>query len=356
MKRLNKKRSKKAGLPPGSLIHIGEKKRETLELSIIKYNSADIETKVLTDVNELIKYNDTKNVVWVNIDGIHDVETIKKISEVFGLHPLVQEDILNTNQRPKVEDYGDYIYIVCKMLYVNPQSETISEQVSIILGKNYVLTFQEGDEDKKDAFDNVRVMLNSSLGHIRNLGPDYLVYSLLDAIIDNYFYILEDVTDRIEDTEEQLIKQPDSTTLDAIYFLKRETLLLHKLVWPLREVTGILQRRETKLISDSTDIYLRDISDHLTQIMDSNDILRDMLASMLEIYLSSVSNKMNEVMKLLTIISTIFIPLTFIAGIYGMNFENMPETKWKYGYVVFWVIIAVISVFMTQFFKKRKWL
>ena len=270
------------------------------------------------------------------------------------MHPLVLEDIANTGQRPKMEDFDDYLFVVLRMLRLDEKDdETKTEQISIILGPDFVISFQER---QGDVFDIIRERLRSKKGKIRKMGADYLAYSLIDAIIDNYFVILEKRGEIIEDMEDKIITNPRSETLQALHDLKREMIFLRKSVWPLREVINRLERSESPLINKSTFVYLRDVYDHTIQVMDSVDTFRDMLSGMLDIYLSSVSNRMNEVMKVLTIIATIFIPLTLVVGIYGMNFKYMPELDLPWGYPMVYVVMLVISGIMLVYFRRKRWL
>jgi magnesium transporter len=267
---------------------------------------------------------------------------------------LVLEDILDTTQRPKMEDFESYIYFALKMLYQpEKNSEIIVEQISLILGNNFVISFQESEGD---VFNPIRDRIRSNKGRIRKMGSDYLAYALIDAIVDNYFVILEKIGDKIESIENKLIEDPSPENLQTIHYLKREMIFLRKSVWPLREVISVMQRSETELICKSTEIFLRDVYDHTIQVIDTIETYRDMISGMLDIYMSSVSNKMNEVMKVLTIFAAIFIPLTFIAGIYGMNFEFMPELHWEYGYLMVWIIIFVVGLSMIVYFRRKNWL
>ena len=354
MPKLMKKRSRKAGLPPGTLIHIGEKKTEEIKITIMDYDESQFQEKEAKSFDECFLYKGRPTVTWINIDGIHQVETLEKLGECFELHPLTLEDILNTDQRPKIEDFGDYMYIVLQMFsYDDRNNEIITEQISLILGRNFVLSFQE---NIGDVFDQIRERIRSGKGKIRKMGADYLVYALLDAIVDNYFIILEKIGDQIEFIEERLIINPASDTLNTIHKLKREILFLRKSVWPLREVISGMERGESSLIKGTTKIYLRDVYDHNIQIIDTIETLRDMLSGMLDIYLTSISNRLNAVMKVLTIIATIFMPLTFLAGIYGMNFKYMPELEWKWGYPLILLIMSTIGISMLFYFKRKKWL
>jgi len=354
MLRLTKKRSAKIGLPPGTLIHIGERKTEKVRINILDYDEAQFEEEEAKTIEESFPFKDKPTVTWIDIEGIHQVEIIEKLGSHFGLHPLLLEDILNTDQRPKMEDYGDYIFIVLKMLYLGEANNEIeAEQVSLILGSNFVISFQEREGD---AFDPVRDRIRNAKGRIRKAGADYLAYTLLDAIVDNYFIILESLGETIEETEEQLATNPNPETLQLIHALKKEMIFLRKSIWPLREVISGLERCESSLIHESTGAYLRDVYDHTIQIIDTVESFRDMISGMLDIYLSSISNKMNEVMKVLTIFASIFIPLTFVAGIYGMNFSFMPELKWQWGYFGILGVMALVGISLVVYFKRRKWL
>ncbi len=354
MARFFKKVSKKAGLAPGSLIHISEKKVEKAKITIMDYDEKNLTEKEAKSVEECFPFKKKPTVTWINVDGLHDIKLIEKIGEHFDLHPLVLEDIVNTNQRPKYEDYGDYVYIVLKMLYFNGNNDEIkAEQVSIIIGQGFIISFQE---EEGDVFNPVRERIRNSKGRIRKMGTDYLAYALLDAIIDNYFIILEKLGEMIEDMEEELVKDPSPGTLRIIHKLKTETIFLRKSVWPLREVINSLERKESSLIRENTIPFLRDLYDHTIQVIDSVETFRDLISGMLDIYLSSISNKMNSIMKVLTIIATIFIPLTFIAGIYGMNFKFMPELEWQWSYPFIWAVMIFIFVGMLFYFKRKDWI
>ena len=331
-----------------------EKKAEKLKISIIDYDEAHFQEKEVKKVEECFPFKNKPTVTWINIDSIQDVPIIEQIGKHFDMHPLIIEDITNTTQRPKYEDFGSYIFVVLKMLYYDPMNDgQEAEQISLIIGSNFVISFQEKEGD---IFDPVRDRIRNAKGRIRNMGADYLAYALIDAIVDNYFIILEKIGERIENMEEELVLNPTPEILQSIHELKREMILLRKSVWPLREVISGLQRGESPLIEKSTGIFLRDVYDHTIQVIDTVETLRDMASGMLDIYLSSISYRMNEVMKVLTIIATIFIPLTFITGIYGMNFKYMPELEWRWGYAILWSIIFVISISMLFYFKRKRWL
>lgn len=346
--------SKKAGLSPGTLVHVGEKKIEKTRIRIIHYDEKDLEEKEVDTIEECFPFKDRAAVTWINIDGLHEVDIIEKIGTHFNVHPLVLEDILHTGQRPKTDDLESYIYIVLKMLYYDEDEYNIKEeQFSLILGSNFVITFQERIGD---IFNPVRDRIRNGKARIRKKNADYLAYALIDAVVDNYFVILERLGEKIEEMEEALLANPTPEMLQSIQGMKRTMISLRKSVWPLREVVSALERSESSLIEESINIYLRDIYDHTIQVIDTLESYRDMVSGMLDTYLSSLSNRMNEVMKVLTIIATIFIPLTFLAGVYGMNFESMPELKWAWGYPALWIVMIIIGVFMALYFHRKKWL
>jgi magnesium transporter len=354
MLELFRKTSKKVGLSPGSLVHIGEKKVEKVRITVIDYDVDQFQEKEVETIEECFPFKDTPTVTWINIDGLHEVQIIEKIGEHFAIHPLIQEDIVHTGQRPKMEDMESYIFVVARMLFYNDETREIeSEQVSLILGPNYVISFQEKEGD---IFDPVRERIRKGKGRIRRMKADYLAYALVDTLVDNYFIILENLGEKIEGMEDELVANPRPQTLQTIHILKREMIFLRKSVWPLREVISSLERGEPSLIDPSTEMYFRDVYDHTIQVMDTVETFRDMVSGMLDTYLSSLSNRMNEVMKVLTIIATIFIPLTFVAGIYGMNFEFMPELKWHWGYFAALGLMVVIFIGMVFYFKRKSWL
>lgn len=354
MSRLVRRRGKKIGLPPGTPVFVGEKKIEEAKISILDYDETQFQEKEAKTIEECFPFRETPTVTWINIDGVHNVDIIEKIGSHFDLHPLIMEDIVHTEQRPKMEDFGHYIFIVLKMLYYDDgENEVKGEQVSLILGERFVISFQEKEGD---IFDPIRDRIRNAKGRVRKMGADYLAYLLLDAVVDHYFTILEKLGERIEEIEERLLTDPRPETLQEIHKLKREMIFLRRSVWPLRELISGLERVESSLFKKATRIYLRDIYDHTIQVIDTVETYRDMLSGMHDTYLSSLSNRMNEVMKVLTIIATIFIPLTFIAGVYGMNFEFMPELKWHGAYFAVWSIIVAVAVTMVVFFKKKKWL
>lgn len=355
MSKLFKKRSRKIGQPPGTLIHIGDETAKDVAIQVIDYSEAQYQQIDIKVLEQCFPFKDKETVTWINVEGIHRPEILEKLGQCYGLHPLVLEDIMATDQRPKMTDYDDYLFIVLKMITYNGNNGGLEiEQVSLILGKNFVLSFQEGKDG--DVFNPLRERLKSGKGKIRKMGADYLVYALMDSIVDNYFTVLENIGEEIELIEEKVVTDPAPETLREIHKLKRDMIFLRKSVWPLREVIGSLERGESELVTDATEIYLRDVYEHTIQVIDTIETFRDMLAGMLDIYLSSVSNRLNAVMKVLTVISTIFLPLTFIVGLYGMNFKYMPELEWKWGYPAVWVLMIIISAFMLVLFKRKKWI
>ncbi|MBU1084521.1 MAG: magnesium/cobalt transporter CorA [Candidatus Omnitrophota bacterium] len=360
MARYIKKASKAAGQVPGTLVHVGKEHSASVKISVMDYNEERFEEMEIKDVSETKRFIKDSSVSWINIDGVHDTDIIEKIGDMFGIHPLVLEDIVNTTQRPKMEEHDGYLYLVLKMIRrEEPSGDTIYEQVSLILGKGFVLSFQEKEGD---VFEPVRDRIRRDKGRIRKKKADYLVYSLIDAVVDNYFVILERLGEEMEKVEENITADPTSDDLKIIHRSKREVISLRRSVWPLREVIGALIREDDALINKDTGIFFRDVYDHTIQVIDTVEALRDTASGMLDIYLSIISNKMNEVMKVLTIIATIFIPLTFVAGIYGMNFNpetsrfNMPELNWPYGYLFAWAIMLTVGGLMLRYFRKKKWM
>jgi len=354
MPRLIKKRSKKAGLPPGTLVHIGEERSGRTKIRVLEYDELNFQEKELEAIEGCFLFKEQPAVTWVHVEGVHQVELLAKLGECFSLHPLVMEDILNTDQRPKMEDYGEDLFIVLKMLSYNDKTDEITaEQVCLFLRASSILSFREGEGN---VFANVQERIRSGKGRLRKMGADYLAYTLVDIIVDNYFVILEKLGERVEALEEKLLTAPTTPTLQKIQRLKREMIFLRRWIWPLREVISGLERGESPRIQETTRIYLRDVYDHTIQVMDTIEIFRDMLSGMLDIYLSSLNTRLNSVMKVLTIIATIFMPLTFIAGVYGMNFKHFPELDWRWGYPGVLLLMAIIAGFMLMSFKKKKWL
>ena len=346
--------SKKVGLSPGSLVYTGEARDGPPRLGVFSYDEAGFQEWEDLPVDEALAIEDPTHVDWLNVNGLNDTALIDRIGEHFGLHPLTREDLVSTGQRPKIEFFDDYIYIVLRMLSINAEGSIRDEQVSLILGNGYVVSFQERDDG--DVFDPVRERIRQSKGRIRKLGADYLTYALIDVVVDNYFLVLEAFAEELDVLEEQLLDSPTRETLAEINTYKREMIFLRKLVWPLRDVISACYREEADLFSATTLTYLRDVHDHTVQVIDTIETFRELLTGMLDVYLSSISNKTNEVMKVLTIIATIFIPLTFIVGVYGMNFAYMPELAWRWGYPAVWGIMILVTVGLLAYFKRKDWL
>lgn len=352
-KKKKSKHHKKIGQAPGTLIYTGEKSNK-LAIEVFDYNIDRIEEKELLQIEDAFQYKSTESITWININGLNHISEIEKIGKHYSLHPLILEDIVNTTQRPKIDEYDDYMFVVIKMLYYDSDKQIITEQVSFILGDNYVLTFQEAEGD---VFDAVRERLRQGKGRIRGLGSDYLLYTLIDSVTDHYYSIIEKMGDKIEDLEDNLFNgQTQNEISQQIQDLKRELLKVRRAIFPIREIINRIEKTEHKLILDKTLHYYRDIYDHIIQVTENIDIYREMVWSLMDMYMTAISNKMNEVMKVLTIIATIFIPLTFIAGIYGMNFDNIPELHYKYSYFILWIVMILLFIGMLVYFKRKKWL
>jgi len=356
-KRLRKRTQnykKHLGQVPGALVYTGTRDNAELFIETFDYNTNFCEEKELKNINEAIKYKNSNTITWLNLNGLNHIKEIETLGKHFNLHPLVLEDIVNTSQRPKIDDYDDYIFLVIKMMYYNDNEEIVSEQVSFILGEDYVLTFQEAEGD---VFDSLRERLRQAKGRIRSLGADYLLYALIDSLVDHYYAIIETMGNKIEELEDELFEGATKDQITTqIQTLKREILKIRRAIFPLREIINRIEKTESKLIDQTTQRYFSDVYDHVIQVTENIDIYREMIWSLMDMYMTTISNRMNEVMKVLTIIATIFIPLTFIAGIYGMNFENMPELHTKYGYHIVWAVMIVTFAGMMYYFKRKKWL
>jgi magnesium transporter len=350
--KLVQKRSGKTGLPPGTLVHIGEKKTDRVTITTFNYAGARCDERQNPSLDVLAPPTDG-SVTWVNVGGVHEMDILESFGKQFQLHPLLLEDIANTDQRPKLDDYETCLFLVMKMLSVTGRQDIVVEQVSLVLGGNFVLSFQENGAD---VFTPVRDRLRGSRGRLRQSGADYLLYALVDAIVDQYFAVLEVLGEKIEALQELVVSDPKPETLHQIHALKRQLLFLRRAVWPLREAANNLSRSDCPFLQESTKVFFRDVYDHVVQIVDTIETLREMVSAGLDIYLSSISYRLNAVMKVLTIITTIFMPLTFIVGIYGMNFEHMPELKWEWGYPLVLSVIATIAMAMLGFFKLKKWI
>jgi magnesium transporter len=352
--RENPRSGQKAGLAPGTPVFIGERRQDTAKISIIDYSPERFEEIPGATLADCARFKGGDNTTWINVSGIHDVNLIQDMANLFGLHPLTAEDIANTSQRPKVEEFGDYIFFAMKIVAYDEENAAIDyENVSIILGKNYVLSFRERDSN---VLDHLKDRIRSGKGIVRGEKADYLAYAIMDGVIDKYFVTIEKIGDHIEDVDDAILASSGAVQMQELHRLKWEVLFLRKAIWPLREEIAAIVKSESPLIGATTRIFLRDLYDHAIEIIDMVETYRDIIGGMHDTFLSSISNRMNQVMKVLTIIGTIFIPLTFIAGVYGMNFENMPELKWKWGYFIVLGFMAVLGIVMLAIFKKRKWL
>jgi magnesium transporter len=346
-----RKPHKKHGLPPGSLIYVGEPSTSRVKITLIEYNGEDFFEKEFYDLSECLSHVKPGFVKWINVDGVHQTELIEAIGKHYNIHPLTQEDIAHVDQRPKFEEYDNYVLAVMKMIEYD---KTISaEQLSMLLLDNTVISFQQ---KSGDAFDIIRNRLRQGKGRIRKLGADYLFYALMDAVVDFYFHVLEKIGDEVEIIEEDVINKNQKDALKRLYSLKRELIFLRKQIWPLRDLISNMKRSEVSLITDNTQLFLRDLQDHTIRIIDSVETYRDLLSGIMDVHLSNMSNKTNEVMKFLTIVSSVFIPVTFVAGIYGMNFEHMPELRSENGYIITWIVMIVMMIGQILFFRKKKWL
>ena len=340
---------------PGSLVHVGEVLETTTRMTLMDYSKAKLEQVEVESIDQIVKYKTSTSVTWVIIEGLTNVDIIEGIGVNFGIHDLVLEDILNTHQRPKFEEYDNYLFIVLKCLLPEGDQFSVSyEQISFLLLKNFVFVFKEKTDD---LFHPLQQRIINSKGRFRELGPDYLTYTILDRIVDQNFILIDDLDETITELEDSLLaSEPSRDTLNKIQRLKRKIISIRRHVSPVREMMAAMLRSESELIDEKTHIYLRDVSDHVIRVIEAVELHRDILNGLLEIYLSTVSNKMNEAIKVLTVFASIFIPLTFITGIYGMNFEYMPELKWKWAYPILWLAFVTIPVVLLIYFKKKKWL
>lgn len=353
LRRITKNTSIKKGLKPGSLIHIGTVKNIKPKVNLIEFGEDFFDEKELSNIDDFFLKEECNHFRWINVDGLSDISIIEKIGEKFKLHPLLLEDVLNTNSRPKVEEYDSCVFTLIKLINFNSKNtQLIEDQLSLVIGDNFIISFQERTSK---LFDTLIQRIKMGKGIIRKAGIGYLCYSIIDTAVDDYFEVLEKIEDRIEELEEELISHPSQNILKNIYGLKRELIFLRKSVWPVREVVNNLQNTGNEYIKRDISIYMKDVGDHVIQVIDTIQLFIDIISGMLDTYLSSVNNKMNEIMKVLTIFSTIFIPITFLAGVYGMNFPNMPEYKIQWMYPVFWSVCIVSTCSMLYYFRKRNW-
>lgn len=355
MARKRHKQKSKLGMPPGTLVFTGLQKMVNVDITVLHYSEDHFEEsnpKSIAEVITLIK--SFKGVTWINIDGLHNENSIEEICTYLGIHKLSMEDILSVGQRPKLEEYRDYVQAVIKILTLDSTDETIEyEQLSFILKGNILVTFQE---KTGDVFDNVRNRIKEAKGNVRKRGADYLLYALLDLVVDHYFTVLESFSEKLEDLESALLHNPDKTTLNKLHLLRRETLLLRRTIYPLREMIGRFEKLEEPLINSNIKVFIRDLYDHTIKVIENIEVLRDMTSGLLDLYMNSTSNKMNEIMKVLTIMTSIFIPLTFIVGVYGMNFKYMPELDYKFGYFAILGVMALVVIAMLFYLRRKKWL
>ncbi|MDQ3116387.1 MAG: magnesium/cobalt transporter CorA [Verrucomicrobiota bacterium] len=342
------------GEAPGLLKLSQDAPKEEPIITLIEYGPDGLEERKDVECDELLVHLNNELVTWINIDGLGDLNVLRILGEHFNLHPLALEDVVDINQRPKVEQYDDYLFIVSKMIYLGQDKEIGGEQVSMFLGKHFLITLQE--EPERDVFEPVRARIRSGKGRIRKAGPDYLAYALLDSIIDHYFPVLESIGNEIDIIEDELVDNPLVRPVGSLHEHKRTLTQIRRMVWPLRDVTNLLLHEDPGLIRPETKVYLRDCYDHSVQLMDVVESYRDVLSGLTEIHISSIGMRTNEIMRTLTVISAIFIPLTFIAGVYGMNFERMPELKKPYGYFVCLGLMILIAIGQLIYFKKRRWL
>lgn len=353
MTNTTKNLSKKAGLPPGTLVHIGRKRTDKVKISVIDYTPNQIEEKECTEISEVFEYKKSDSITWINIDGLHNIELIEQVGKEFDLHPLMLEDLVNTKHRPKMEEFANCLFISIKMLGISANKRNVvSEQVSFVVGDSWLISFQE---QEGDVFDELRSRIRHGKGVVRHKSIDYLLYRLIDIIVDNYFFVTEHFSAISEKLEAEVIENPDKEVLMKIQQLKKQIINFKRSTLPLREAASSLNKNES-VVQVENKPYFFDVYEHIIQLNENVEEQREVLATIMDLYLSGNSNKMNEVMKVLTIISTIFIPLTFIAGIYGMNFEIIPELKWDYGYLAVWILMIVLIIIMVILFRRKKWL
>lgn len=347
-------RPKKPGTSPGSLILTGQKRVQKAKIEYFEFSQSHLKENVNSNADEILSIKDSDNNIWVNIDGLHETDLIQKIGSRYNIHPLNLEDILDVNSRPKIDEMDEYIFLSFKMLSWSAGTKKLSqEQLSIILGDRWVLSFQELPGD---SFDPIRERLRSGKGRMRKMGVDYLAYALIDALVDYYFVIAEEIGERIDVIDKKVLDNPSPLLLKQIQTLKNELVKVRKAIWPLRDIISTLERNDSGLVRAETNVFLRDLHDHVIQLIETIETYRDLVGGLFDIYLSSQSNRTNEVIRLLTVITSVFIPLTFIVGVYGMNFKVFPELDWHYGYAMVWAAMIIIATGMLVFFRKRDWI
>ena len=351
---IKKSKTKRENEVPGTLQYTGTKDGQPTNIEVFDFSTDFYEYKESQSIEDAFHKRNTKDITWININGLNNTAEIETLGEHYNLHPLILEDIVDTAQRPKIDEYPNYLFVVFKMMYHNAAGEFVNEHMSLVLGEDYVLTFQEADGD---VFDSLRSRIANAKGRVRNNGSDYLMFAILDAVVDNYFTVMETISDKVEALEDQLFSNAqDSDITQDIQDLKREILKIRRATLPLREVVNRIEKIDSILIEEKTATFLRDLYDHIVQVNESVDIYREMIWGLMDMYMTTISNKMNEVMKVLTIMASIFIPLTFMAGIYGMNFEYIPELQMKYGYFYLWGAMITVFVGLVWYFKRKKWL
>ena len=354
MARYLKNKAASMGKVPGEIVFIGEQRVQDATIRIIDYDQEHLNEQDLRDIKDGIPYKETNTVTWININGLHDIELIRDIGNGFGLHALTLEDIANTGQHPKMEEFDDYLFFAIKMMrYDKTEGKIVSEQLSMVLGKTFLLTFQE---QPGDVFEPVRDRIRKQKGRIRKVGIDYLAYALLDTIVDNYIFIIERLGSHVEEIENEILEEPTQETLTKINTYKREMNYLRKTIRPAKDFILQLSRLDSDLIQEQTRPFLKDLLDLANQAVDVIDTYQEMLSDHLSLYNTRVNNRLNEIMKVLTIFSAVFIPLTFIAGVYGTNFDYLPELHFRYSYFIFWGVLVAVAVFMLRFFRRKKWL
>ena len=353
--RFKKKAIHKIGMPAGTLLHVGEKRADQTRITVLDFSPDRLreETSSVFDPKHFLR--EPSGVIWVNLDGLHDIQTVENLGQYFNVHPLVLEDVLNTRQRPKAEEYDGYMFVVMKMLW--PEKETgriMAEQVSLIWGDGFLISFQELPQD---VFDQVRERIRKGRGRLRNAGSEYLAYALMDAVVDHYFPVLDTFSDQLEDVEADLTDaDPEPRLLTRIHELRRETIFIRRQIWPVREIVSVVAKANEPLMTRETEMFLRDVLDHAIQTSDMVETLRETTVSLQDLYLALAGHRMNEIMKILTIMAAVFIPLTFIAGVYGMNFRFMPELSWPWGYPAVWIVMLAVACCLLIYFKRKKWL